>query len=328
MSGPTVIHVVECRPERGLGHLRRQLVLADALTAAGATCKFALTTNAVPPFLEDRGLVLVPWDGGAVPAGWDVDIIVVDGIDDRAERIGPRGDRPLTVVFDDLANDPVAADVIVNHNVYGRDCDYSGYGASKILAGPQFALIDSLFRSLPASENSVRAILISFGGTDDGQFAVPMATALRRHLPETSIHVALMTATRATQDQLRTLKCEIFLGRPLADAIQDTHLYVGAAGVSLLETASLRLTPIVCAIVPNQILNIEYLRRNGFPAFDQFDASAMALAAIEQLREANPLKVPEFQSGGPERLAHTLLAESRSKPGTRTAQGYTTIAGN
>lgn len=315
MNAPTVIHVVECRAERGLGHLRRQLVLADALTAAGATCKFALTTKAVPPVLEDRGLVLIPWDGGAVPDSGTLDIIIVDGIDDRAKRIGPRGDRPLTVVFDDLANDPVAADVIVNHNIYGADCDYSGYGAPKILAGPRYALIDASFLSIPDADSPVRTILVSFGGTDDGRFAVPMATELRQRLPDTPIHIALMTAAPETLDQLRAMACTVFLGRPLADAIQGTHLYVGAAGVSLIEAASLGLAPIVCAIVPDQLLNIAYLQRNGIAAFDRFDAAGMAEAAVAQLRAPTPLTIDELDGGGADRLAAALIAQlNASRP--------------
>lgn len=309
MSTATVIHVVECRPERGLGHLRRQLVLAEALAAAGATCKFALTTESVPPVLQDRGLDLVPWDSDAVPGNGTFDIIVVDGIDDRAKRIGPRGDRSLTVVFDDLANDPVSADVIVNHNVYGGDCDYSEYGASKILAGPQYALIDASFLSIPDTDSSIRTILVSFGGTDDGQFAVPMATELRQRLPDTPIHIALMSAAPETLDQLRAMACTVFLRRPLADAIQGTHLYVGAAGVSLIEAASLGLAPIVCAIVPDQLLNIAYLQRNRIAAFDRFDAAGMAEAAVAQLRAPTPLTIDELDGGGADRLAAALIAQ-------------------
>ena len=303
MSGLRVTHLVDSGPQVGLGHLRRQLVLAEALTARGAICRFGLSDPQVGIELPACVAATFAWDCRELPRE-GVDALVVDSY--RVDPTLLEPGRPVVVAMDDLAERPLAADLVVNHTAYGDLCDYSAYRAGRLLAGPRFAMVGAAFRAL--RERSAAGLLVNFGATDDGRFALPLVVALRSCLPQVPILVALMRVAPEQRAALEALGVDIRVARPLEEAMAEARVFVGAAGVSLLEALAAGRMPVVCAIADNQRINVEFLRKRGLPAFPQSDPQAMAQAVLECYPSPVAVAVPELDGLGAERVAEAIGA--------------------
>ncbi|MGP1255664.1 MAG: hypothetical protein ACTS10_14695 [Kiloniellales bacterium] len=311
MNRLRVTHLVDSGPQVGLGHLRRQLVLAEALAARGAICRFGLSDPEVGIELPNCVAETFTWDRRELPQG-DVDALVVDSYQVDPELLA--SSRSLIVAMDDLAERPLAADLVVNHNAYGDLCDYGAYRAGRLLAGPRFAMVGAAFRAL--REHPADGLLVNFGATDDGRLSLPLIAALRDFLPEVPILVALMRVAPEQQAALERLRAEVRLARPLEEAMAEARVFVGAAGVSLLEALAAGRMPVVCAIADNQRINIEFLSKRGLPAFPRPDPQAMAQAVLECYATSVVVAVPELDGLGAERVADAIGAAVQERCAT------------
>ncbi len=308
MNADRVTHLVDCGAGAGLGHLRRQLVLAEALASLGVSCRFGLSDPDIgmplPPAVTETFL----WQPTDLPTA-GADALLVDSYQVALDLLTPGG--PVLAVMDDLAERPVAADLVINHNAYGDLCDYSAYQAGTVLAGPRYAMVGQAFRDLRGRPGE--AILVNFGATDDGHHSRQLVAALRALLPNVPILVALMRAAPEPCRALESLGAELRVARPLEEAMATTRIYAGAAGFSLLESLVAGRRPVACAIADNQRLNIAYLRRRGLPAFDRPEPVAMARAAAECYSGAESVAVAELDGLGAIRVAEAIKAAIRHR---------------
>lgn len=309
MSQPRVELLAETGPGIGVGHVRRLLALAGALRDAGATCGFRITDMECASLPQAAGFPVCLWCPDDAAAVDGCNAVVLDGYHyDTGLTARWRG-RLVRAAVDDLANRPQEVDLLVNPNIFGASCDYRAYRAGLILAGPDYCLVAPGFRTLRAVRQDWPArILVSFGGTDDGRYCLPVVRALRAVLPRTAIDVAMLWAPADACRSLAALDVAVHVGRPLEELMETATLYVGAAGTTLVEAAAAGRAAVVCAIVDNQALNVAAAQDLGMAAFPDFNPGRMAAAAATLVEQGPGGPTVRIDGRGAERVAQALLA--------------------
>jgi spore coat polysaccharide biosynthesis predicted glycosyltransferase SpsG len=131
------------------------------------------------------------------------------------------------------------------------------------------------------------AIVISFGGTDDGTRAVDLALRLpsgsggRRHIVVApgvtpSDRAVALAAQRPAQIILHR-------GADMPAMLAQARLYLGGAGMTALEGAIIGLDMILFVLVDNQRLNAEAFARLGNAVLQGFDPERGAELAVALL---------------------------------------------
>jgi UDP-2,4-diacetamido-2,4,6-trideoxy-beta-L-altropyranose hydrolase len=274
MKVPTAIFRVDASPSIGSGHVRRCLVLAEALAADGWSVAFACcagTKEAVPSLARGRfAYRVVPAEHkGSTPlhdpAADGCDLLVVDHyeLDARFEH-ACRSWAKTILVIDDLADRPHDCDILLDQTPGRPASDYTSLvpGNCTILAGSQFALLDPRFRQareqLGAPADQIRRVLVSFGGTDPAGATVRALEALGVAKLRAAVDVVLGT-DNDNMGRIRQLAAE--LDPPamvhvsvddMAGLIASADMAIGAGGVSALERCCLGMPSIIITIADNQ----------------------------------------------------------------------------
>jgi UDP-2,4-diacetamido-2,4,6-trideoxy-beta-L-altropyranose hydrolase len=271
---PTAIFRVDASSSIGSGHVRRCLVLAEALEADGWSVVFACragTREAVPSLARSRfACRVVPAEHDELPtlrdlAAYECDLLVVDhyGLDARFER-ACRPWAKAILVIDDLADRPHDCDILLDQTPGRHASDYAGRvpGSCSILAGAQFALLDPRFRQarerLGAPADQIGRVLVSFGGTDPAGATVRVLEALGVARLHAAVDVVLGTVTDNV-GRIRQLAAELdppavvhISVDDMAHLIARADMAIGAGGVSALERCCLGVPSITITIADNQ----------------------------------------------------------------------------
>lgn len=186
---PRILFIADAGPRVGGGHVMRSLTLARALADEGAICAF-VATPAVAAVLDAFGPDVARIEAGEVERGevetaelveaaakavQDFDAVVIDhyGLSAPDHRAIAAG-RPILVI-DDLADRPLAADLILDSGPARQAADYDGLAPAQaeLLLGPNHAPVRPAFAALRkaalarrAGAPPVRRILVSLGLTD------------------------------------------------------------------------------------------------------------------------------------------------------------------
>ncbi|HEV8391395.1 MAG TPA: hypothetical protein VGQ35_16205 [Dongiaceae bacterium] len=231
-----------------------------------------------------------------------------------------RGRRTILLVFDDMGDRPIDADIVLNHNLYGATIDYSRLTRATVLRGPECTLIDRrILEARVAHESNVgTGIVISFGGTDDGTRAAELA---RHLLPEFAgpIHIVVAPGVAPSPD-VRKLTAKmpdrVILqhGPDMPPLLAGARLYLGGAGMTALEALVIGLDMVLCVISDNQRLNAEAFGRFGHAVVQGLEPKEAAAIAVSLLRKPySPRSSPVDGRGGARVVAaiEQLLASKR-----------------
>lgn len=302
---------VDASTAMGLGHLKRCLSLGKALHTAGATVYFvtralgldaaarlgqqgmnvlelpAVTTAPTAPLGSDPPCAA--WAGVdptrdaketcaillAQAARWDWVVVDSYAFDARWHRAVRAALGARLCAIDDLADRPLAADLLVDHNFatdhrskYAR-CTSA---ATRILGGPRFALLDPAYERAAKHDvqSDVRSIGIFMGGTDPwnasskavlscrgstaafkGQIAVA-TTLANPHLPEL---LALCEADRCLS---------LVIDEPdLTDFFARHDLQIGAGGGAVWERCCIGAPTIAVVLAQNHHASLDALGAAG-----------------------------------------------------------------
>lgn len=286
----------------GLGHVARCLSLAEALLAFG--CRVILVSTSVLPEVllskakgvadcrvmfgrEDESQAFVDTIGSDIP-----DWVVVDSysIDARWHSVVRRKFGCRLVVIDDLADRPLAADIVVDHNlsrdyrVKYRDIVQPG---TRILSGPSYALISSGYEGVIPREPSamVRSIGIFLGGTDPLGLSGELLRICRTEAGFDGTIEVVSTSANADIDVLRRacegpLNAKLSIDLPdLIDFYQRHDVYIGAGGGSAWERCRCGVPALVVGMADNQRVVLEALESLG-AAICVYGRRASTLAEI------------------------------------------------
>jgi UDP-2,4-diacetamido-2,4,6-trideoxy-beta-L-altropyranose hydrolase len=279
-SHPRILFVADAGPSVGGGHVMRCLTLARALEDAGAACAF-VATPAAAAVLDAFGADLARIDTGpAAPAdlaeraarhAHAFDAVVIDhyGLAAPEHRAIAAG-RP-TLVIDDLADRPLAADLVLDSGPARQAADYDGLVPphAELLLGPNHAPVRPAFAALRkaalarrAGAPDVRRILVSLGLTDVGAITgrvVDLALPLLQQAGggDTVLDVVLgagAPSLPSLRDQART-EPRLVLHVDSQDMPQltlEADLAVGAGGSTSWERCVLALPTLLLVLAANQ----------------------------------------------------------------------------
>lgn len=288
----------------GTGHLKRCLSLGQALAETGAQTRFicrpldavagqVLATQDVavhwlptpsdqftPPVCaaEHVQWACVSADDDALQTAealgdWQPDWVVVDhyAFDARWHDAVRKALGGRLLVIDDLADRPIAADALLDHN---WDADHQAKYADQLqrapvwLCGPRFALLSPVYQRAPRyyPRESVHSIGIFMGGTDPDGITTRVLSACRSvgftgpvEVVSTSASPYLPGLRRACMTDSGTT---LTLDEPELTAFFGRHdLQIGAGGGATWERCCIGAPTIAMVLAANQLIVVPALDR-------------------------------------------------------------------
>lgn len=310
----------------GLGHLKRCLALAQALRAQGAEVAFITRASDVDGagLVSAAGFTLLPmprlgygaeeqddappplaallarrWDHDAADStcamhAWQPQVVVVDhyGIDARWHCAVRSATGARIAVIDDLADRPLAADLLIDHNPspdhaakYRAVLRY----AAPVCGGPAHALLDAAFSAQAPCrvEPVLRSIGIFMGGTDPDNFSAFAVRACREFAGWTGPIQIATTSAHPALAMLRTLQVsdpqlDIVVDQPNLAAFHAAHgLQIGAGGGAMWERCRLGTPTIALITAENQRQSIPLVAASG--AVVELDAMGQGESLCREL---------------------------------------------
>jgi UDP-2,4-diacetamido-2,4,6-trideoxy-beta-L-altropyranose hydrolase len=280
----------------GGGHVMRSLTLARALEARGATCAFLVSPEVAPEVA--KLLDAFAPDMARAEADDDFDALVFDNYALSADdhRALARG-RP-TLVLDDLADRPLAADLVLDSGPARTARDYAGLvpPAARLLLGPDYAPVRPAFAALRESALARRAerapvgrILVSLGLTDVGGITGRVVTLLRPIVGAARLDIVLGGGASSLPD-LRALaaddpRLELHVDtRRMPELILAADLAIGAGGSTTWERCVLALPALTLILADNQVAAARALEAAGVAPCLAVDAPGFETAFVDAVR--------------------------------------------
>lgn len=266
-----ILFLCAAGPSVGGGHVMRSLTLARALEARGAACAFQATpevAKVLDAFAPD--MARTKTDDGFDAVVFDNYTLVAD--DHRALAKG----RP-SLVIDDLADRPLAADLVLDSGPARKAEDYAGLVApgALLLLGPVFAPVRPAFAALReealarrADQGPVRRILVGLGLTDVGGVTGKVAALLAPIAGEARLDLVLGGGAPslpalwalAADDPRVELHVDT---QHMPRLILEADLAIGAGGSTTWERCVLALPTLTLVLADNQVAAARALEAAG-----------------------------------------------------------------
>jgi UDP-2,4-diacetamido-2,4,6-trideoxy-beta-L-altropyranose hydrolase len=289
----------------GGGHVRRCLVLADALVEAGWEISFACGADAlsVVPGLRRRHFTLIDAEtfdeavrSQSLPLAGAALLVVDDYRLDAAFESACRPWAERILVIDDLANRRHDCDALLDQSPGRRRDDYAPLVPldCELLLGPLYALLDRRFRAARRQRRvigKVERIFVNFGTTDsanatqlalDALVEAKLGTAIDVVLGGAAPHLDAVRGKIAEMGGAASLHADV---EDMAELIQRADLALGAGGVGALERCALGLPSAILTVADNQIATATALAAAGAALYwggiGERPASALARLLIE-----------------------------------------------
>jgi UDP-2,4-diacetamido-2,4,6-trideoxy-beta-L-altropyranose hydrolase len=267
---PRILFIANAGPAAGGGHVMRSLSLARALEARGADCIF-LASPPVAALLQAFAPDMAQEEATAIDAdsvcdavtGVRFDAVVFDHPElARAEHETVAHGRP-SLVIDDLADRPLAADLILDSGPARSEADYAllTQGA-RLLIGPSYALVRPEFAALREKVlarrgGPVERVLIALGLTDGRGVTARVVERLRQRNGQIALDIVLGGQAPslpglkriAAHDPRVTLHID---SQDMAALTAQADIALGGAGSTVWERCTLGLPSMVVVQAENQ----------------------------------------------------------------------------
>ena len=301
----------------GGGHAVRCLALADDLAHAGWRCSLAIgpeTLAAVPGITRsDHAYIEVTPSSSWLDSAFSdpaPELIVVDHYGIGADEETDYGRHSRVAVFDDLANRPHNANILLDPTPGRTADDYKGLTPDHavLCLGPSFAILRRQFRTQRTNAlsrdtpPSAERILIAAGATDAGSVTALALAAGAQALPAAEIDVVL-GALAPTRDDIQNMAQEIgprvhvhIDVTDMATLMGKADFAIGAAGSSAFERCALGLPTIMIQTADNQ----------QFIATALAQAGAARIVQLKQARDVDGFAETLRQFGHDHQTRHTM----------------------
>jgi UDP-2,4-diacetamido-2,4,6-trideoxy-beta-L-altropyranose hydrolase len=268
---PRAVFYTDASVAIGGGHVRRCLVLADALAEAGWDITFVCGPDAAATVsaLSRRPYALIEpraFEVATHAPGFSCALVVVD--DYRLDAVFESRCRSWAeriFVIDDLADRRHDCDVLLDQSPGRQRADYAGLVPSEaeLLLGPSYALLDQRFRAVRRQRRPtagrVARIFVNFGTTDtanateialDAIAQAKLGAAVDIVLGGSAPHLVAIRAQVATLGNGAALHLDV---DDVASLMQSADLAIGAGGVGSLERCALGLPSLILTVADNQV---------------------------------------------------------------------------
>lgn len=316
----------------GMGHLVRCRALASALKERGIETCFVTTSRGAEKWLASREervecIEVVPGspeDAEAIarlvherPADW----LVTDGQFFSENYLGAVAETGVLIAsIDDLATGFFPTAIVVNGGLGARTLRYHALPTTRVLVGPEYALLRREFRQARPSIVSVQRVLVCFGGADpedwtslvkDAWSGVEKAPALALLVGPAYPHLhRLQTAiTEPGVSIYHDLD-----GRALVELMSTCDLAIASAGMVACELAALGVPLILSVCSDDQRINATALAAAGAAYLIEPFSSSTLREALRELA-ASPERCRAMAEAGrrivdglgTERMAEAML---------------------
>lgn len=255
-----ILFVCAAGPSIGGGHVMRSLTLARALEQAGATCAFLAS--------PEVGAVLDAFAPDMTRAESDqgFDALVFDHYGLSADEHRALGKGRPTLAIDDLADRPLAVDLVLDSGPARKAEDYARLvpSAARLLLGPAYAPVRPAFAALRekalarrAERPPVRRILVSLGLTDVGGITERVVGLLRPLIGDVTLDVVVggaapsLPALRGLAEEDPRLMLHVD-AQDMPRLTAEADLAVGAGGSTTWERCVLALPTLALILADNQ----------------------------------------------------------------------------
>jgi len=274
----------DASPTIGIGHIMRDLVLADALRSGGCEVAFASleTPENLAAKVGDAGYALHRLASGdatelvGLLARLQSDWVVFDhyGIDADFEA-AVRSALPVRVLAFDDTYRPHDCDILLNHGIQARASRYRNLvpEGAKVLCGSAYTLVRPAFLARHPRRNAskrIAKVLVTMGGTDVKNLSLAAVRHLKR-LPR-PLSVTVVT-TSANPNLPRLRRARHALGYRLAvdtermpELMAAHDLVISAGGGTLFELLAARRLFVTLSVASNQDDMAVWLKRRGIRA--------------------------------------------------------------
>jgi len=274
-SIPSILFLPDAGPSVGGGHMMRSLTLARALEDEGAICQFLVTPAGKAVFdafgggishIETYDITQAELVERAASVARNHDAVVIDhyGLAAPEHRAIAAG-RP-TLVIDDLADRPLAADLVLDSGPTRQAADYDGLVPphAELLLGPNHAPVRPAFAALRkealarrAVAPPVRRILVSLGLTDVGGITGRVVDLALPLIGGAALDVVLGAGAPSLPSlrQLAQTEPRLVLhvdSQDMPRLTLEADLAVGAGGSSSWERCVLALPTLLLVLAANQ----------------------------------------------------------------------------
>lgn len=348
----------------GGGHVMRCLTLADELAGHGCAVTFvcAQISEVLARRVERSGHRLVriepedellletaQWDSAILSdeaqlrdsartaaAAGTVDWIVCDHyrLDRRwLDQAGPGAKR---LVLDDLANRPMACDILVDQTLGRSREDYAPWVSADctLLAGAQFALLRPEFAASRSAAlkrrhkaGKVERVLVSLGATDIDGVTRDAVVSLLEAGVDCSIDVVLSSGAPSLESVLTLAEREPRVtvhvdSQNMAGLMASADLAVGAPGTSSWERCCLGLPAVTLQLADNQSLVSRSLAEAGATVAvgraEELGAAVKRLTTDGEVRARMVAAAASIVDGeGARRVADAMLGTERADSAIR-----------
>nr|WP_296455213.1 UDP-2,4-diacetamido-2,4,6-trideoxy-beta-L-altropyranose hydrolase [uncultured Acetatifactor sp.] len=326
----------------GSGHVMRCLSIADALKQQGQQVCFLTADENAAGLLEARGQAfrvlhtdyrrmegelealeeLLAGGGFFLADSYFVTAAYLDRVRERL----PVG------YLDDMCRRDLAADLLIDYNIFAEARLYEGCKAAEFLLGPEYAPLRAEFAG-NACETRARAsrVLITTGGGDrynlagqllEKALAHPGTACLEYHVVSGAynVHLAELKALERRHGNLRIYSNV----SDMCGLMRDSDIAVTAGGSTMYELSALGV-PMVCfSFVDNQERIVEGFVERGLVGFGGnylLQGEAMAAEAAEaiallagdrELRQTYSRRLQAVVDGrGAMRIARRIIQKSQ-----------------
>lgn len=272
----------------GMGHIARDLVLAEILKSNGHQVNFCclpLEGNAIHK-IEKKGFGVEVLNSESeeelikLIIRNKVDLIIIDHykINQETEEKIKKQTNVMVFVIDDLYKNHYC-DILLNHNISGDENRYKGKVPSDclIMAGPQFSLIRNEFRELKIRNRELPnhrkiAAFISFGGTDPTNLS-ENAVEYLKGFDQIQINIFTTSSnpnlSRLTGKLKNIDNAALYIDEPnLAEKMNGSDFAVVSPSMTCAEAILLELPLIAIKAVDNQQNTFNFLKNNSIIALE------------------------------------------------------------
>jgi len=256
----------------GMGHLSRNLALAEVFSAQKTQSKFLIHTDdevKVLSFLKSRNKTGydITFINEDIDSDKDVGIISQHYVHGKSFLILDHYDHDLHyqeelrsagvrwAQFDYKIEDQIIADIVINPNVGVKDSDYDGLIGSQtnLCVGEKFAIIGEDFKKAEVKPQLDR-ILIAMGG---GYYPQDVVDMIATFVSDMNYRFDLITTQGLFNTMLKEKNNVEIHNNPksIADIYARNHTAVVAGGVTTYELAYLNIPMIIVPYSVNQLKN-------------------------------------------------------------------------
>jgi len=308
---PKIIIRTDGASNIGLGHVRRCLSLAKALTDFGAEVEFHIYgDNFGKSNIRSEGYEIAEVDSrGSIfshDGDCNADCVVADSYAFNEDHyLSMTKKAPVVAVIDDMGKNHMPVDMVINQNLSSADVDYTGRKDTVYLKGAKYAMLDKRFdkwRNMVRNEEA--RVLVVMGGADLNLQTEKIIHSLF-DLPAT-FYVDVIIGAGA--DSIANVKNDAALLPMLsyvhvdppdvASIMARATVAVCPGGVTALELASLGVATLTISVADNQIEPARALHDTGASMYlghyDQVSKDMVALFLKGLLYDFNKRREMSF----------------------------------